>query len=286
MSKELISEPAVRHENEPNSETVSQPETKPLLKARMTCEQLLTLAMDIGERMIICGAETNRVEDSITRICTAYGCIRVDVFSITSYISTSIMTADGHRETQARRIYSYKHNLDHLEYLNAVSRYLCSNTPVYENIEAEIQHLHKDRLFPWQVTILGYILSSGVFAVFFGGSVKDALAAALISLPAYGLDQKIKPLGINPIMYNFFCTFLLGILAQLVAFTGFTDDLDKVLIGLVMLYVPGIQMTNSIRDILCGDIMSGLLRLIEAVILAVSIAVGFAASVAALNVFF
>ena len=52
-----------------------------------------------------------------------------------------------------------------------------------------------------------------------------------------------------------------------------------------MLYIPGTQMTNSLRDILCGDIMSGLLRLIEAVILAISIALGFATSIVVLNVF-
>ena len=45
----------------------------------MSGEQLLTLAMDMGERMIICGAEANRVEDTIRRICTAYGCIKVEL---------------------------------------------------------------------------------------------------------------------------------------------------------------------------------------------------------------
>lgn len=53
-----------------------------------------------------------------------------------------------------------------------------------------------------------------------------------------------------------------------------------------MLYIPGTQMTNSIRDILCGDIMSGLLRLIEAVMLAIAIALGFATSIMGLNLFF
>ena len=53
-----------------------------------------------------------------------------------------------------------------------------------------------------------------------------------------------------------------------------------------MLYIPGTQMTNSLRDIMCGDIMSGLLRLIEAVMLAIAIALGFATSIVGLNLFF
>ena len=94
------------------------------LKSGMSGEQLLTLAMDMGERMIICGAEANRVEDTIRRICTAYGCIKVDVFSITSYLSATITKPDGCHETQTRRIHSYSHNLDKLEHLNAISRYI------------------------------------------------------------------------------------------------------------------------------------------------------------------
>lgn len=249
-----------------------------VLKAEITSEQLLTLAMDMGEKMITCGAEANRVEDTITRICMAYGCTRVDVFSITSFISASILTNDGHRETQSRRIYSYSHNLDLLEELNAVSRHICMHTPDYADIEKSIEHIHKSKPFKPHITIIGYMLSSGAFTVFFGGSLKDALVAMLISVIAYFIDVKFKPLGINMIMYNFFCTFLLGGLARYVNLTGFIDNLDKVFIGLVMLYIPGMQMTNSIRDILSGDIMSGLLRLIEAVILAIAIAVGFAAS--------
>lgn len=253
------------------------------LKANITAEQLLTFAMDMGEKMISCGAEANRVEDTITRICKAYGCVRVDVFSITSFISTSIMTPDGHRETQSRRIYSYSHNLDYLEELNAVSRHICENTPEYDNITESVAHIKKSRPFKWPITIIGYILASGAFTIFFGGSYKDALVAALISIPAFYVDRKIKPLGINLIMYNFFCTFVFGAVARFVDLTGFIDNIDKVLIGLVMLYIPGMQMTNSIRDILNGDIMSGLLRLIEAIILAISIAVGFATSVLLLN---
>ena len=104
------------------------------LKSNMTAAQVVRVAMDIGEKMIICGAEANRVEDTITRICKAYGADRVDVFSITSYISTTI-TSGEEKATESRRIHSYSNDLDKLEYLNAVSRYICTNLPEYNNID-------------------------------------------------------------------------------------------------------------------------------------------------------
>ena len=36
------------------------------------------------------------------------------------------------------------------------------------------------------------------------------------------------------------------------------------------------MLINSIREMLCGDVMSGLMRLIESLIIALSIACGFA----------
>lgn len=44
---------------------------------------MLENALEIGARMLISGAEIRRVEDSIFRICTAYGSERTEVFSIT-----------------------------------------------------------------------------------------------------------------------------------------------------------------------------------------------------------
>lgn len=54
---------------------------------------------------------------------------------------------------------------------------------------------------------------------------------------------------------------------------------DKVLIGIIMLLIPGIILTNSIRDILLGDIISGSLRLVEAILMAATLALGMMAAI-------
>ena len=55
--------------------------------------------------------------------------------------------------------------------------------------------------------------------------------------------------------------------------------MDKIMIGGIMLLIPGIAMTNSVRDMLIGDIMSGWLRLLSALLIAGAIACGFALSI-------
>ena len=41
-----------------------------------------------------------------------------------------------------------------------------------------------------------------------------------------------------------------------------------------MLFVPGVAITNSIRDFLSGDMLAGLTRMVEAFLTAVSLAAG------------
>lgn len=40
----------------------------------------LSMIMEMGEILLISGAEVSRVEDTITRLCRAYGFARADVF--------------------------------------------------------------------------------------------------------------------------------------------------------------------------------------------------------------
>lgn len=86
---------------------------------------VMECALDMGETMLRCGAEILRVEDTVTRICTAYGGGIVDVFTILSLIILSWKTDDGHNYTLTRRINPYPTDLKKLEELNALSRYIC-----------------------------------------------------------------------------------------------------------------------------------------------------------------
>ena len=86
-------------------------------------EKVLSLALDLGKSMVQCGAEVNRVEETVIRVCYAYGLSKTEVFSIVSMVYATVIDKDGATCTQMRRIYSYAPNFDRLEKLNALSRY-------------------------------------------------------------------------------------------------------------------------------------------------------------------
>ena len=90
----------------------------------MNPEQLISCALDIGEQMLLSGAEVGRVEDSMRLICTAYGCKRVDAFTITSSIVVSLITDDDKHITQTRRISGGQTDLTKVHKLNDLSTLL------------------------------------------------------------------------------------------------------------------------------------------------------------------
>lgn len=237
---------------------------------------VLSFAMDLGKSMVKCGAEINRVEEAIIRICNAYGMKQTEVFSVISMIVATTFDESNHDYTQSRRIYAYSTNLEQLEKLNALSRKVCSEKPELEKAQKELQEIITEKSKFHLSACLGFVLAASGFSVFFGGTIKDAIAAAPIAVVIYFLSTFIKARGMSKLFYTAVISAISGFLALGFVKIGFADNASMIMIGDVMLMIPGLMLVNSIREMLCGDIMSGLLRLLESVIIAAAIACGFA----------
>jgi uncharacterized membrane protein YjjP (DUF1212 family) len=179
----------------------------------MSGNDLLRYALDIGEQMLISGAEVSRVEDTISRICKAYQVKRVDVFSITSNIIVTIQTEDE-TLTQTRRIHKSSTNLVKLDRLNSLSRYICTNTPELTYIGEQLSLLRDNKYGP-RIQYLIFAMISGSFTVFFGGSLRDGAVSALIGMLSKSLIQYLQRAEKNAIFNNFLCSFLIGCLTVL-----------------------------------------------------------------------
>ena len=59
--------------------------------------------------------------------------------------------------------------------------------------------------------------------------------------------------------------------------------MDAILIGDIMLLIPGLALTNAIRNILVGDTISGVVRLTETLLWAAALAGGIMVALTVLN---
>lgn len=242
---------------------------------RYEAEEMLCLAMTIGERLLISGAEVNRVEDTIRRICLSRGVDRVDVFTITSSIVTTIYGPDFGICTQTRRVSGTAYNLHRLDALNQLSRKICNQHLDVPTIRLELEKIENSPLYSFRMQLLIYALISGAFSVFFGGGWQDMIASAGIGILLKLLEAWLRDKFRNALMVALLCSSAGGLLSQLSVRIGLGMHADLISIGNIMLLIPGIAFTNSLRDLFSGDTITGLVRFLESLLLAVVIALGF-----------
>ncbi|MEE1320960.1 MAG: threonine/serine exporter family protein [Acutalibacteraceae bacterium] len=252
-------------------------------KVTYDSEKILSLALDLGKAMVQCGAEINRVEETVLRICYAYNIKKTEVFSVISMVYATVITEDGKTHTQMRRIYSNATNFRRLENLNSLSRKICAQKPDISEARKELEVILSGKNHFDVFICLGYVVAAMAFTVFFGGSLLDSLASAPIAVIIYLMNVYIKARGANRLFFTAVSAAIIGFLAEFFVHIGFGNNADMIKIGSVMLIIPGLMLVNSVREMLCGDVMSGLLRLMESVIIAMAIACGFAVAILAVG---
>ncbi len=238
-------------------------------------KELLSCTMDIGEQMLVAGAEVYRVEDSIKRMCQALGAARVDVFIITSSMIVTVFDAEGHPFTQTRRITSIGTDIERLHRLNELSRHICAGHLPLEEIRAEYNSVMQTKSYPFWVSCLSYAVIAASFTLFFGGTPIDALVSAVVGVILRFVVLLTDKTLMNKIFARLAATFLACSLAHISVRLGWIGTIDKVIIGNIMTLIPGVGLTNALRDLFTGDSVAGLLRLIEAVLTALAIAAGY-----------
>ena len=238
--------------------------------------KFIKLVIDLSEHIYSCGGEVNWIEETVQRICGKYGAKKTDVFCITSVIIVTTIWDDGEIITQTRRTAQGSRNFRKLEKLNALSREICNSVMSPEEIEKKLNEIINKRFMSKKIACIGSILAAGGFAVFFGGDILDAVAASVCGALIFLIEYFVYRSRMNKVVYHIVCSFIVGVAAVLMVKVGLGNNVDKVMIGCIMLLIPGINLTAAIEDILLGDTATGALKTYESALLAGAIALGFA----------
>ena len=246
--------------------------------AQNRCE-ILPVLLEMGEALLGSGAEIYRAEDTLNRMGYAYGAAAMNVFVIPSSIVITMEMPDGRMLTQTKRIRSANSNdFTRLDEINELSRAYCSRPFPVEELRRRLREITSQRISKKEL-LAGCILGAGALTIFFGGNLMDGLTASLVGLLIGCLQVYFAPVCMNDTVYTFLASFLTGILVGLAERILPGLHVDQVMIGDIMLLIPGIMMTNAIRDFLLGDTISGALRLTQALLLAGVLALGIMSAI-------
>lgn len=249
----------------------------------MKHEEVLTLSLDIGYRLLENGAEISRVEESIRRMVMAYGFERCDVFAIPSCIIVTAPDRSGEAPTQIRRLHTREINLGKVVLLNDLVRRVCRESPDMTVIRQWLLQIDQQPVFPFAVSIVAYALIAAAFTLFFGGNWMDALTAlfcgALIRSAIYAMTR----FQTNPFFIQLTASAIAATAAFIAVRSGLAIHMDKIIIGTLMNLVPGVAITTSIQDTIAGDLIAGLTKMAEALLTATAIALGSGIALALLQ---
>jgi len=239
---------------------------------------LMELVSEIGCHIAVGGAETYRVEESVNRILTAYG-VESRVYSVPNSLIITILVPGQPPITQLCRMERKGTDLDAVEQYSNLGRRICTEKPDLETAMAWMKETEKKRKqYKTPTVFLGYVLVAWGFSIFFGGTLMDSVCAAACGLLLGIAEYYMAKLQTNVFFKNIAAAFLLAFFAYGVSVLGIIPNVDSSVIGTLMLLVPGVLFTNAMRDIIFGDTNSGVSRVVEALLIAVAVALGTAAA--------
>lgn len=236
-------------------------------------KKLMEAAVYAGELMLMSGAETLRVEDTMRRILEKSGGI-INVYVVTTGIFASLELPGEEPEVLIRRIRSRRNNLGIIAEVNDISRRLCGDDI---SVDEAMQLLKKAEKIenPGWIKCICYILMPPAFCVLLGGGAADCVISAingLILMLGMWLSKQMK---LNSFVMNMLMTFVLSFCNMgLTSLLSINVNLEVIIAGAIMALVPGLAFTNALRDILNGDYISGGARATEAFVIAAAIGIG------------
>ncbi|NLY85177.1 MAG: threonine/serine exporter family protein [Tissierellia bacterium] len=241
---------------------------------REEVKKLLVLATLAGRLMLKSGAETYRVEDTVIRICQSRKDIQhVDAFVIPTGIFISL-EFKGELISYIKRVKTISIDLNKISLVNEFSRTFVSTHMSIEDGIKEIKRINKISIYSNIIKSLFGAIASGFFCLLFQGTILDFLGAFIVSFIVSFLLNSISKLKLTFFLDKFIGSVFISILSYFLIKLGLGDSLDKVIIGSIMPLVPGVAITNAIRDTMSGDFLSGLSRGMEAIFSALAIAFG------------
>lgn len=244
----------------------------------MDYNTLLDLATDLGYELAMSGAETFRIEESISRVLASYG-LESEVFAIPNFLIVSILDENGTPITRMRRIGHHGNDLDSVEKFSGLSRALCNRKPDPKT-GMEWLEITRSKCAHYSTLVLyiGYFFGAAGYGLFFGGNFVDGICAGLCGLLVGLVDMITGTMKANQFFRTISSSFIMALFAYGLGTAGIVSNANAVIIGALMILVPGLLFTNGMRDIIYGDTNSGVNRIVQVFLIAVALALGTAAA--------
>lgn len=229
-----------------------------------------------GKIMLQSGAETSRVEDTMERIISHALGKEYGENTYTYITVNGIFMKLDKGGTNFVRIDTREHDLEKVTKINQLSRSFVEGKITLSDVCLSLKIIETETpsISLWLKFLCTAVLSGSIMLIL-GGSFIDLPAAMISGLLAYitylFLWEKTK----KPFISEYMAAFIGGSVGFFIT-KWFGSNIEIVMIGTVCPLVPGIAITNAIRDMMAKHYLSGLIRALEGIFIGAALGAGIA----------
>ncbi len=243
----------------------------------MQQQSILELAVQAGEILLENGAEVFRVQQTMEIMAAGYGADDFHVYVLTNGIFASMQEEGKNHVARLENVPQAGVHLERVDAVNSLSRRIAQGQIPLEDAFAELERIRNIPVLPLPLQMLACGAGTGFFALIFGGNIADFACAFVAGILLQLFLWKAERYKLNKIITRLLGAALVTAVTAVSITAKMGNDMDKIIIGSIMPLVPGIAMTTAIRDFFNSDYLSGTIRLMDALIIGLSIATGVGA---------
>ena len=234
---------------------------------------LVDTAILLGEIMLKNGAETNRVEKNMDKLLRTTNMKHIEAVVMTTSIIVTLSDPSIEHITAVSRIHDRITNLNRVNLANDFVNQYCNRKIDLEELFHKLKQIKKEEQYSKILKAIGLILIPPAFTIMLNGTYIDAISALICAVLIILLNKLLTYIKINNFLKDGLLIFVASFTAVILnKYIG--SNIQTVVVGYIMPYVPGIAITNAARDTLNADYMSGAARLLDALVQAIDVALG------------
>ena len=251
------------------------PKTGAVEKRKQThLEEVLDFCVYLSRCMIFCGANLERVQLAIERICHAYRLEDVAINLLSTFVIVSAKDAEGRYASRQCAIPPSGIHLQRLKQLNRLSYGVAEKKPAPERLIKLLDEAWKVKEYKDWIIMVAQMGAMACLCLIFGGGFREVIPVVLVTAILHGVMILMAKPGLDRIVTNAVIMWIATVAAILLMMTGISNNGPIILITVSMLVIPGIPLVNAVRNLLCGNEMNGILQLFKIVIETMALAMG------------
>ncbi len=242
--------------------------------------EVLEVAAEAGHILLENGAEIARIEETMERISSHFGVTSRNFYVISNGIFTTGMSPDG---TPSDRRGQYANvefipikgtQMDKIVAVNKLSREIEAGKYDLPAVRRKLAEIRAMKQKPDLEQIAASAFGSAGFCAIFGGGLLDCAACFVIGFLLWAVVLYFSSRHFTKLLGNIVSGAFAALMCLFFWKTGFGESLGNMIVGSLIPLIPGVAFTNGIRDLANEDYLSGVTRLLDALLVFMAIAVG------------